>query len=192
MDQTGQSNPLGEAPLFKLICKFAIPSMISLLASAIYNITDQMFIGHQVGVLGNAATNVAFPVVTLATAISQLVGVGTAAHFNICQGAGQESDAKRFIGNGLGFMCCAGVVMMGALFLFKLTILNLCGVTDEVFNYANLYLSVTLFGIPFFIFFTAGSFLIRADGSPRYAMGCSMTGALLNVVLDALFMLVFK
>ena len=192
MDQTGQSNPLGEAPLFKLICKFAIPSMISLLASAIYNITDQMFIGHQVGVLGNAATNVAFPVVTLANDISQLVGVGTAAHFNICQGAGQESDAKRFIGNGLGFMCCAGVVMMGALFLFKLTILNLCGVTDEVFNYANLYLSVTLFGIPFFIFFTAGSFLIRADGSPRYAMGCSMTGALLNVVLDALFMLVFK
>lgn len=191
MDQTMSSNPLGEAPIFKLICQFAIPSMISLLVSAIYNITDQMFIGHVVGVLGNAATNVAFPVVTLATAISQLVGVGTAANFNICLGAKKIEEAKQFIGHGLGLMTGLGLAMMGIIFLFKSSILMLCGATNEVFDYANLYLSVTLFGVPFFIFFTAGSFLIRADGSPGYSMGCSIIGALLNVGLDALFMLVF-
>lgn len=192
MNSSDASNPLGEESIFKLIGKFAIPSMISLLVSAIYNITDQVFIGHQVGVLGNAATNVAFPVVTLATAISQLVGVGTAANFNICQGAKQEKEAKHFIGNGLLLMLFFGVGMMVGLLFFKTMILSLCGATDEVFNYANLYLSLTLFGIPFFVFFTAGSFLIRADGSPRYSMGCSITGALLNVGLDALFMLGFK
>lgn len=97
-DGDAQGNPLGFAPIPGLIRKFAIPSIIGMLVMAVYNITDQIFIGHVVGMYGNAATNVAFPVVTLTTAFSQMVGIGTASNFNINMGAKQEEEAKRFVG----------------------------------------------------------------------------------------------
>lgn len=187
----GKGNPLGYAPIARLIAKFAIPSIISMLVTAAYNITDQIFIGHVVGMLGNAATNVAFPVVTLTVAFSQLVGVGTASNFNISLGAKREDEAKNFVGTGLTLISLVGILIMCAVLLFKTPILMLCGATENVLPYAQLYLGITAFGIPFLLFSNSGSYLIRADGSPAYSMTCTVTGAILNIFLDWLFMYVF-
>lgn len=122
-----QGNPLGHAPVARLITRFAIPSIISMLVMAAYNITDQIFIGHVEGMLGNAATNVAFPTVTLTTAFAQMVGIGTAANFNIHMGAKEENEAKRFLGTGLIMMAVFGLCIMGGVLLFRKQILLLCG-----------------------------------------------------------------
>ncbi len=187
-----KSNPLGYAPIVGLLRKFAIPSIISMLVNAAYNITDQIFIGHVVGMLGNAATNVAFPIVTLTVAFSQLVGIGTASNFNISLGAKEEEKAKHFIGTGLTLMAVAGVLIMCIVILFKTPILMLCGATENVLPYSQLYLGITAFGIPFLLFSSASSHLIRADGSPTYSMSCTVVGAVLNIFLDWLFMFIFK
>ncbi|GHV82908.1 multidrug transporter MatE [Spirochaetia bacterium] len=184
-------NPLGYAPITGLIRKFAVPSIISLLVSAAYNITDQIFIGQVVGMLGNAATNVAFPLTTLTTALAQLIGVGAASNFNIAMGSEKQDDAEKFVGTGITLFSICGILLMGIVFLFKTPLLMLCGATDNVFPYAELYLSITAIGIPFFLFTQAGSQLIRADGSPSYFLMCNAAGAVLNVFLDWLFMFVF-
>lgn len=188
----GKGNPLGYAPIYGLIGKFAIPTIISMLVNAAYNITDQIFIGHVVGILGNGATNVAFPTVIFTVAFSQMIGVGTASNFNINLGAKREEDARRFVGTGLTLMAVVGVLIACIILLFKTPILLLCGATENVLPYAQLYLGITAFGLPFFLFSGAGSFLIRADGSPMYSMTCTIVGAVLNVCLDWLFMFVFE
>lgn len=187
-----QENPLGYAPVLSLIRKFAIPSIISMLVMAAYNITDQIFIGHIVGMLGNAATNVAFPVVTFATAFAQMTGIGTAANFNLNMGAKQKDEAKKFVGTGLTLMAIVGVLLMGFVLLLKTPILLFCGATENVLPYASAYLGITALGLPFLIFSNAASNLIRADGSPSYSMFCTVTGAVLNVFLDWLFMFGLK
>lgn len=187
-----QGNPLGYAPIPGLITKFAVPAIVSMLVSAIYNITDQIFIGNIIGMYGNAATNVAFPVVTLTIAFSQLSGVGTAANFNICMGAKQTEDARHYVGAGLTLMGLFGLAIMVLVLVLKTPILWLCGATEAVFGYASTYLSITAIGLPFLLMGNAMSNLIRADGSPRYAMFSSIIGAILNVGLDALFMMVFR
>lgn len=186
------SNVLGYAPIVQLIARFAIPSIISMLVTSAYNITDQIFIGHIVGIYGNAATNVAFPIVILTIAFSQLVGVGTAANFNISLGAKKIDEAKKYIGTGLAMIPVIGFIIMLIVLLFRNQILLLCGATENVFPLASLYLAITGFGIPFFILFSAGSFIIRADGSPTYSMLCTISGAALNIFLDWLFMSVFS
>lgn len=185
-------NPLGTAPVAGLIRKFAVPSIISMLVAAAYNITDQIFIGHVVGMLGNAATNVAFPLTTLTTAFAQLIGVGTAANFNINLGAKKKDEARKYIGTGLTLMSIVGILLMGIVLVLKTPILMLCGATEQVLPYAQLYLGITTFGLPFLLFTNAGSILIRADGSPSYSMSCTVVGAVLNVFLDWMFMFVFK
>lgn len=141
-----RENPLGYAPIPALIRKFAIPSMISLLVGAAYNITDQIFIGHVVGMLGNAATNVAFPTATLTTALAQLTGVGTAANFNLCMGAKNQSDAEKYIGTGLTMSLLLGLLLSGLILLFRMPVLLFCGATEAVLPYAYSYLSITAFG----------------------------------------------
>lgn len=185
-----KGNPLGYAPIPGLIGKFAVPSIISMLVMAAYNITDQIFIGHVVGMLGNAATNVAFPVVTLTTAFAQLTGVGTAANFNINMGARREDEAKAFVGTGLTMMALVGVALFCVVALLKTPILMLCGATKTVLPYAQSYLGITAVGLPFLLFTNGGSHLIRADGSPSYSMMSMVTGAVINVFLDWLFLFV--
>lgn len=186
-----KGNPLGYAPIPGLIGKFAVPSIISMLVMAAYNITDQIFIGHVVGMLGNAATNVAFPVVTLTTAFAQLTGVGTAANFNINMGARREDEAKAFVGTGLTMMALVGAALFCVVALLKTPILMLCGATKTVLPYAQSYLGITAVGLPFLLFTNGGSHLIRADGSPSYSMMSMVTGAVINVFLDWLFLFVF-
>lgn len=185
-------NPLGYAPISGLIVKYAAPAILSMLVTAAYNITDQIFIGNVVGMYGNAATNVAFPTVTLTTAFAQMSGIGTAANFNIRMGAKETDEARRFLGTGLTFMGILGVSIMVFVFLFKQPILRLCGATDSVMPLALSYLTITNFGLPFFLFSNGGCHLIRADGSPAYSMLCNVSGAILNVFLDALFMFGFQ
>lgn len=187
-----KKNPLGYAPVIKLIGKFAIPSIISMLVISAYNITDQIFIGHVVGMYGNAATNVAFPIVTFTNAFAQLLGVGTAANFNICLGAKNEEQAKKYIGTGLTLIPIIGFLIMSIVLLWKTPLLLLFGATDNVFPLAQLYVGITAIGIPFSLLFSTGSFLIRADGSPTYSMACTIIGAILNVFLDWLFMFVLQ
>lgn len=186
-----QDNPLSTAPIPGLITSFAVPAIISMLVSAVYNITDQIFIGNIIGMYGNAATNVAFPVAMLTVAFSQLSGVGTAANFNICMGAGQTEEARHYVGTGLTLMTFFGIFIMVLVLSLETPILWLCGATEAVFPLAKTYLGITAFGLPFLLVGNAMSNLIRADGSPRFAMFSSIIGAVLNVGLDALFMLVW-
>ena len=181
-------NPLGYAPVEKLIAKYAIPAILSMLVTAAYNITDQIFIGNIVGMHGNEATNIAFPTVTFTTAFAQLAGIGTAANFNIQMGKKQEEEARHFVGTGITFMGILGVLIMLIVFLFKRQILIICGATEACLPLALSYLTITNVGLPFFLFSNGGCHIIRADGSPTYSMLCNVSGALLNVFLDALFM----
>ena len=186
-------NPLGSAPLAPLIARFSIPAIISMLIGAAYNITDQIFIGHVVGMLGNAATNVVFPTVTLTTGLSMLFGIGTAANFSISQGADEIDEAKKFVHTGLAAVMVTGVLTGLLLFLFRRSVVTVCGADPEgmVYGYAIAYLSITSIGLPFHMFTHTTSTIIRADGSPNYSMVCTVFGALLNVFLDWLLMFPF-
>lgn len=191
MEKEMQGNPLGYAPLGGLMRKFAIPSIISMLVNSLYNMTDQIFIGHKVGMLGNAATNVAFPVSMLLLAFAQLIGIGTAANFNINLGAKKEDEAKRFIGTGLTMTAVMGFLFFVFVFFFQTAILKICGATETVLPLAESYLGITAIGLPFLLFSNTASTIIRADGSPSYSMLCTVSGAVLNVFLDWLFLFGF-
>ncbi len=184
-------NPLGTLPIMPLILKFAGPSIISMLTLSLYNITDQVFIGNVIGMLGNAATNVAFPTVTLATGLSMLFGIGTASNFSINLGKGDIKEAKKHVTTGLTSCAYMGIIMFVFLFIFKEQVLWICGATEDCFGYALDYFTITCFGLPLHVFTHAGQNVIRADGSPKYAMACTVSGVLLNVVLDWLFMFPF-
>ena len=187
-DSPAQGNPLGTAPLGPLIYKFSVPSIIALLVGSVYNITDQIFIGQVVGMLGNAATNVVFPLVSLTIALSQLAGIGMAANFNLSLGAKREEEAKAFVGTGLTLVTLMGILFTVVVLVFKTPILRLCGATDTVLPYAREYLSVTAWGMPFVIFANGVYPIIRADRSPKVAMRSSLVGAGLNIFLDWLFL----
>ncbi len=189
--QTPKQNPLGYEKISKLLFKFAIPSIISMLVGALYNIVDQIFIGQGVGMLGNAATNVAFPLVTIATAIALLLGIGSAANFNLSLGAGDKQKAAHIAGNGFVLLAASGVALCLLVLLFLRPLLQAFGSTAEVLPYAETYTRITAYGLPFLIFTTGASHIIRADGSPVYSMACTLVGAILNTILDPIFIFVF-
>lgn len=184
-------NPLGTEKISKLILKFAIPAIASGLVSALYNIVDQIFIGNTVGIYGNGATNVAFPLTTISTALALLLGIGGASNFNLCQGRGEAEKAGRMAANAISYLAISGIILGISVLLFLKPLLVFFGATDNVMPFALTYTMITAFGLPCLIFSTGASQLIRADGSPAYAMVCVMAGAVLNIGLDALFMLVF-
>ena len=172
-----QGNPLGTAPLGGLIRKFAIPSIIGMLVGAAYNITDQILIGQVVGLLGNAATNVVFPLISLSIALAQMTGVGTAANFNLSLGARREDRARAFIGTGLTLTLIFGLGITLVVLLLETPILLLCGATETVLPYAQDYLGIVVYGLFFQVFTMAAGTIIRADRSPSYAMFSSVIGA---------------
>lgn len=184
-------NPLGTAPIGGLITKFAVPAIISMLVSALYNIVDQIFIGQGVGMLGNAATNVAFPVTIFSTAAALLLGIGSASNYNLEMGAGREEKASGIAGTGLSMLAICGTVLAVFVLIFLNPLLRLFGGTPEVMPYARDYLGITAIGLPFFVLTTGGNHLIRADRSPTYSMACMLTGAVINTILDPLFIFTF-
>lgn len=186
-----QQNPLATQSIGRLLLKYAIPSIVAMLVSALYNIVDQIFIGQGVGVLGNAATNVAFPIVTACTSLALLLGIGGASNFNLKMGAGEREQAGLIAGNAIFLLASAGIGLMVIVFAFLQPLLYAFGATAQVYDYAYTYTSITAIGIPFLIFATGASHLIRADGSPKYAMMCTLVGAILNTILDPLFIFTF-
>ena len=186
-----EQNPLGTAPVGGLIGKFAIPAIISMLVSALYNIVDQIFIGQGVGMLGNAATNVAFPVTTIATALALLLGIGGASNYNLEMGAGREKKASSIAGTALSTLVITGVILAVAVLLFLRSLLSLFGATTDVMPYAVDYLGITAVGLPFYALSIGGNHIVRADRSPTYSMTCVLTGAIINTILDPLFIFGF-
>lgn len=185
------NNPLAEERVGKLLKQFAVPSIIAMLVGAIYNIVDQFFIGHAVGALGNAATNIAFPLTMMCTALALMFGVGGASCFNLTMGQGREEKAPYFIGNAAAMLVCSGTLLFLVTELFLDPMLRAFGSPEEVFSYAREYVKITAVGFPFLIVTTGGGHLMRADGSPKMTMFCNLSGAVINTVLDALFVMVF-
>ena len=182
-------NPLGVMPVSKLMVKFAVPSIIAMLVGALYNIVDQLFIGNAVGILGNGATNIAFPFSTSCIAISLLFGIGGASCFNLTMGAGDKKKAPFFIGNAAAMLALLGIILSVITLIFLNPMLRFFGATDEILPYAVDYVSITALGFPFLILTTGGGHLIRADGSPQMTMICNLSGAVINTVLDAIFVI---
>ncbi len=185
-------NPLEYEKIPKLLRGFALPSITATLVSSLYNIVDQIFIGQGVGYLGNAATNVSYPLTTICLAISLLIGIGSASRFSIYLGANENKKAANLVGNGVVMMAGAGLIylILGEIFLSQS--LKIFGATEEIMPYAMQYAGITLLGMPFLIMTNGISNLIRADGSPKYSMACMVTGAIVNTILDPIFIFVFK
>lgn len=190
-EHINQENPLGTDRIGGLIAKFAIPAIISMLVSSLYNIVDQIFIGQGVGMLGNAATNIAFPISTICAATALMLGIGSASNYNLESGAGRTKKAAEIAGTGLAMLAICGVLIGVIVLAFLDPLLHLFGVTKEILPYAQDYTGITAFGIPFLILTTGGNHIIRADRSPTYSMVCMLTGAIINTILDPLFIFVF-
>lgn len=192
MEQTQtQQNPLGYKSIPGLLRSFAIPSIIATLVSSLYNIVDQVFIGQGVGYLGNAATNVSYPLTTICLALSLLIGIGSASRFSLSLGAGEKNEAARVVGNGICMMVLFGIVYAVIIEIFLYPMLNAFGATAENLPYAVTYSRIIAIGMPFQIVTTSMSNLIRADGSPKYSMTCMLIGAILNTILDPIFIFIF-
>lgn len=191
-ERTETENPLGTQPVGKLLRKFAVPSIISMLVMSLYNIVDQIFIGQTVGELGNAATNVAFPLTTLCIATALAFGIGGASGFNLNLGAGEKEKAPYFIGNSAIMMAIIGVILAVISSVAMKPLLLFFGSTESILPYAMEYTKYIAIGFPFAIVSAGGSHLVRADGSPKFSMACNLVGAFVNVILDYLFVMVFR
>lgn len=181
------NNPLGVQPVNRLLSQFAIPSIISMLVGSLYNIVDQFFIGQRVGELGNAATNIAFPLSTSCLALALLIGIGGSSAFNLAMGSGHEKKAVNIMGNAVVLLAGSGLVLSIITLLFLKPFLLFFGSPKAVLPCAMEYTKITAFGFPFLLLSTGGGHLIRADGRPRITMLCNLVGAVLNTILDALF-----
>ena len=186
-------NFLGEEKINKLIFKFSIPCILSLLVSSLYNIVDQIFIGNsELSTLGNAATSIVFPVFIIAQAFAWCFGDGCAAHLNICQGKNDAEGAHKAIGASITTSFLVGIVMIAVVYVFKTPILTAFGASENTMPYSVEYLNVVLFMMPIFIVCNSMNSVIRADGSPAWAMFSILIGAVINIILDPIFIFVFR
>lgn len=177
-------NPLEAESIGKLILKYSLPAIASSLVSSIYNIVDQIYVGNKIGELGNAATNVAFPLVMIITTLAMTFGAGSSASFSLYLGRKQEDKAKAIVGNGMTLMIACGILIAVVSQLFLRYILTAFGGRGQTLEYAIEYTRILAFGFPCAILGTGASQLIRADGSPKYAMAATLSGAVLNCILD--------
>lgn len=186
-----KGNPLGYSPVGKLLGQFALPAIVSMLVNAVYNIVDQIFIGQGIGYLGNAATTIAFPIVTIILAISTLLGAGGSAYAAIKLGEKREDEAEKTLGTLVILTLMASVVIMALGFLFMDPMLKLFGATENTLDYARQYTSIILLGTPFNIMSVVLSNMSRTDGSPALSMYALLVGAVLNTILDPIYIFVF-
>ena len=187
---------LEKEKLTTLMRKYAIPCIISLLVAALYNIVDQIFIANAdyLGSYGNAANTVVFPLTVIALAIAVMIGDGCCAFVSLSLGAGNKEDAHKSIGNSI-LLCIISSLVLTAIFLiFSDSILTAFGgrVNEETFRLSKEYFFYITLGIPFYMFGQALNPIIRSDGSPKFAMISTLAGALINIVLDPVFIFVFK
>lgn len=184
-------SPFATEPIGRLIAKFAIPCVISLLVNSLYNIVDQIFIGWGVGYLGNGATNVVFPITIIALALSLMIGDGGAAYLSLKLGEGNIEQAKKGVGNAVTMVTVVSIVLLVVFLIWIDPILTLFGATDVLRPYALEYGTVIGIGLPFMMTPAALNSMIRADGSPKYAMFSMALGAVINTVFDPIFIFVF-
>lgn len=187
---------LAEAPVGKLMRRYAMPCVISLLVGALYNIVDQIFIANAsyLGSFGNAANTVVFPMTVIALAIAVMIGDGCCAFVSLSLGKGRPEDASRSTGNAVVLSVTAGFVLMAIYLLLRDPLLTVFGgrVNDETFRLAQEYFFWITLGIPLYMFGQAMNPVIRADGSPRFAMLSTLAGAVVNIILDPVFLFVCK
>ncbi len=186
-----QENILGKEKIGKLILKFSIPCIVSMLVNSLYNIVDQIFIGQGVGYLGNGATNVVFPLVMIGLAFSLMFGDGASAYLSLKLGEKKKKEAETGIGNGILLSTIVSIFFCIITLIFLPQFLKLFGCTDNLKDFAMTYGKIIAIGFPFSMIGTTLNSIIRADGSPKYAMFSMVTGAILNTILDPIFIFVF-
>ena len=184
-------NPLGYKPIGHLLMQFALPAIIAMLVNSIYNIVDQIFIGQGIGYLGNAATTIAFPIVTIVLAVSTLLGAAGSAYSAIKLGEKKEEEAQKTLGTVTVLTLAASAVVVVAGFAFLDPMLKLFGATENTMVYARQYTSVMLLGTPFNMLAVVLSNMARTDGSPSLSMYAMLAGAFLNTILDPIYIFVF-
>ena len=187
-----KQSPFATEPIGRLILKFAVPSVIALLVNSLYNIVDQIFIGWGVGYLGNGATNVVFPITIIALALSMMIGNGGAAYLSLKLGEGDREAGRKGVGNAVTLVVIVSILLAAVFLVFLDPILTLFGATDVLRTFALEYGFIIGAGLPFMMISAAINSMIRADGSPKYAMASMVVGAVLNVILDPVFIFVFQ
>ena len=183
---------LGKENINKLLSSFAIPCVISMLINSVYNIVDQIFIGKGVGTLGNAATNVIFPLVIIFNAVAGLIGNGASANLSLKLGEGKKEEGGKIIGNAVTISIISAIVLSVISYLLLPQLVYFFGCTKNVYQYAVDYGRIIILGAPFMIIYSALSQIIRADGAPKYSMILLVVGAILNTILDPIFIFTFN
>ncbi|EFG34552.1 MATE family efflux transporter [Fusobacterium vincentii] len=191
-EEIKELNPLGYKPIGKLLKSLAIPAIIANLVNALYNVVDQIFIGQGIGYLGNAATNIAFPITTMCLAIGLTLGIGGASNFNLELGKGYPEKSKHTAGTAASTLIIIGIILCITVRIFLEPLMISFGATDKILEYSVEYTGITSYGIPFLLFSIGVNPLIRADGNAKYSMIAIVTGAILNTILDPLFMFVYN
>ena len=187
-----EENILGKEKIGKLIRKFSIPCILSMLVNSLYNIVDQIFIGQKVGYLGNGATNIIFPIVIVSLAFALMFGDGSSAFLSLKLGQKKDEEASKGVGNGIILSTLISIIICVIGLIFLPQIIKVFGCTQDLEEYALAYGYIIVKGIPFMIIGTTLNSIIRADGSPKYAMFTMVFGAVLNIILDYILMYVFN
>ncbi len=184
---------LGTEKIGKLMFKYSVPCVLSLLVSALYNIVDQIFIGNsELSTLGNAATGVVFPVFVIAQAFAWCYGDGCAAYLNICQGKNDDESAHKAVGTGIIITTLTSIILMLILFPFKTQILSFFGASQNSLGMAIEYFDIILIFFPAYLLSNMMNSVIRADGSPVWSMASMVVGAVVNIILDPVFIFVLR
>ena len=195
MEETNQSY-LASEKVGKLMCKYAVPCIISLLVGALYNIVDQIFIANAsyLGSYGNAANTVVFPLTVIALAVAVMIGDGCCAFVSLSLGKQEPADAKRSVGNAILLTIISGIVLTAIYLVFNVQIITMFGgtINEETYLHSKEYFFWITLGIPFYMFGQAMNPVIRADGSPKFAMVSTLAGAVINIILDPIFIFIFK
>ena len=183
---------LGEEKIGKLLLKFSIPCILSLLISSLYNIVDQIFIGNSdLGYLGNAATGIVYPITIIAVAFAWCFGDGAAAYLSLCQGRKDTENAHKSIGNSILVTFIISILFLILGFMFKEPLLYLFGASSKSIHLASEYYVIILAAIPIYMLGNSMNAVIRADGSPKFSMLATALGAIINIILDPIFIFIF-
>lgn len=196
MKENMNQSYLANEKLGSLMRKYAIPCIISLLVGALYNIVDQIFIANAsyLGSYGNAANTVVYPLTVIALAIAVMIGDGCCAFVSLSLGKNKSEDANRSVGNSITLTVLSGIILCAIYLIFQDQIIAMFGgtVNEETFKHSKEYFFYISLGIPFYMFGQALNPIIRADGSPKFAMVSTLAGAVTNIILDPVFIFVFK
>ena len=193
MEGKQENLALGQGKISRLLLKFSVPCIMGLLISALYNIVDQIFIGNsELGYLGNAATGISFPVICIANAFAWCVGDGAASYLSICAGRKDAESAHKCVGTGLTVSFLISMVLMLVCELFAEPLMSLFGASGQTLGMAVEYFRIVSAFFPFYLLFNVMNSMIRADGSPTYAMVAMLSGAVINIVLDPVFIFLLK